>query len=823
MAANSARRLSLLTVRAATAVLLSVGLVPAALGADGAGPDSDFFEKKVRPVLVDHCYKCHSAEAEAGKKLKAGLFLDTREGMLKGGEGGPVIVPGEPDKSRLIEAVRYHNPDLQMPPKGPRLTDEQVADLAAWVKAGAPDPRTSSATQPAAPVDMGAATRHWSFQPPKQHAVPDVRRADWPKSAIDHFILAKLEQSGLTPAPPADKRTLIRRATFDLTGLPPTPQEVRAFLDDDSADAFGKVVDRLLASPAYGERWGRHWLDVVRYADTAGDGADYPVREAYKYRNYVIDSFNRDKPYDQFLREQIAGDVLAAEGPAEKYAERVIATGYLAVSKRFGYRADSTGFRHLDLADAIEVVGKSVLGLSVGCARCHDHKYDPVSMADYYALYGILDSSTFTFPGGEEQQRPADLVPLVPPAGREGAEKQWRAAVAELDAKAKAAEAERTRLKSQPATAPAAPEALAAAEKEARNIKRQRDELAATPPYEVAYGVVEGKPADAKIQLRGEPNRRGPLVRRGFLKVLGGQQLPEGSKGSGRLELAGWLTDPKNPLTARVMVNRIWQHHFGRGIVATPSDFGARGSPPTHPELLDLLALRFVEKGWSIKAMHREILLSAAYQVSCEDQPAGLNSDPENKLLWKFSRRRLEAEAIRDAMLAVSGNLDRTMGGEHPFPPVSKWGFTIHNPFYAVYETNRRSVYLMVQRQKKHPFLSLFDGADPNVSTDERVTTVTPAQALYLMNDPFVHEQSAGLARRLLAEAKDDAGRVRRAHELATGREPAREDVGRALEFVKQYGEKLAALGKPPEEGEPSAWAAYARVLLTSNTFLFVE
>jgi hypothetical protein len=792
--------------------------------AEAKGAESpDFFETKVRPVLVDHCYKCHSAEAEAGKKLKAGLFLDTREGLLKGGEGGPVLVPGEPDKSRLIEAVRYHNPDLQMPPKGPRLTDEQVADLAAWVKAGAQDPRTRSATQPAAAVDMGVASRHWSFQPPKQHAASDVRRADWPKSAIDHFILAKLEDNRLAPAPPADKRTLIRRATFDLTGLPPTPQEVRAFLDDDSPDAFGKVVDRLLASRAYGERWGRHWLDVVRYADTAGDGADYPVREAYKYRNYVIDSFNRDKPYDQFLREQIAGDVLAAEGPPEKYAERVIATGYLAVAKRFGYRADSTGFRHLDLADAIEVVGKSVLGLSVGCARCHDHKYDPVSMADYYALYGILDSSTFTFPGGEEQQRPADLVPLAPPAEREEAEKQWRAAVAELDAKAKAAEAERTRLKSEPASSSAAPEAVAAAEKEARNLKRQRDELAATPPYEVAYGVIEGKPADAKIQLRGEPNRRGPVVRRGFLKVLGGQQLPEGRKGSGRLELAGWLAEPKNPLTARVMVNRIWQHHFGRGIVATPSDFGARGSPPTHPELLDVLALRFVEKGWSIKAMHREILLSAAYQMSCEDQPAGLNLDPENKLLWKFSRRRLEAEAVRDAMLAVSGNLDRSMGGEHPFPPVSKWGFTIHNPFYAVYETNRRSVYLMVQRQKKHPFLSLFDGADPNVSTDERVTTVTPAQALYLMNDPFVHEQSAGLAKRLLAEAEDDAGRVRLAHELATGREPRQEDVARALEFLKQYREKLGALDKPPEERELAAWAAYGRVLLTSNAFLYVE
>ena len=668
----------------------------------------------------------------------------------------------------------------------------------------------ATADEPPSPPTVEQAKTFWSFQPPKAHPVPPVKRADWPRSPVDHFILARLEARGLSPAPPADKRTLLRRATFDLTGLPPTPGEIAAFLADESPDAFAKVIDRLLASPAYGERWGRHWLDVVRYADTAGDGADYPVREAYKYRDYVIRSFNADKPYNTFLREQIAGDLLADKGPPDQYADRVTATGFIAVGKRFGYRPDEA-FRHLDIADTIEVLGRSVLGLSVGCARCHDHKYEPVSINDYYALYGIFNSSAYTFPGGEEHQRPDGLVPLVPPAQREAIEKEWKEKLADLDAKLKDAKTDKA-------------EKTPEAKKAAAELKRQRDELAANPPYEVAYAVVEGgKPDDAHVQLRGERHRRGDKVPRGFLKVLGGHMLPKDCKTSGRLELAEWLADKANPLTARVMVNRIWQHHFGRGIVKTSSDFGTRGSPPTHPELLDWLALQFIEKGWSIKAMHRVMMLSATYQQSAVSSQQSAAEDAGNELLSRFSRRRLDAEAIRDAMLLVSGTLDTSPAGPHPFPPTSQWRYTIHNPFYAVYEHDRRSVYLMVQRQKKHPFLSLFDAADPNVSTEERSTTVTPAQALYLMNDPFVHAKSAALAARVIREASDDGARVRLAYEATHGREPDADELVRAGMFLGRYREKLASLGKSASEQEQGAWAALSRVLLTSNGFLFVE
>ena len=656
-------------------------------------------------------------------------------------------------------------------------------------------------------ASVRAAADWWAFQPPKDPAPPEVKGAGWVRSPIDRFVLAGLEAKALAPAPPADKRTLLRRVTFDLTGLPPTPEEYAAFLADDSAATFATVVDRLLASPRYGERWGRHWLDVVRYADTAGDGADYPVREAYKYRDYVIDAFNSDTPYDAFLREQVAGDLLAAQDPPEAYARRVIATGYLAVGKRFGYRPNNA-FRHLDLADTLDVVGQSVLGLSLGCARCHDHKYDPVSMGDYYALYGIFDSAAYTFPGGEEHQRPDGLMPLVPPAEREKLDAAWNARLAELDGKIAA-------LPKEPATD---------ADKSAkRKLTRERNDLAANPPYPVAYAASEGKASNAKVQLRGEPGRAGDVVPRGFLKVLGGQTLPADCKGSGRLELAGWLTDPKNPLTARVMVNRIWQHHFGRGIVDTPNDFGTRGSPPSHPDLLDWLAVRFVEQGWSVKKMHRLILLSAVYQMASADDPAARQADPDNRLLWHYPRRRLDAESIRDAMLATGGLLDTTPAGPHPFPPVEKWNYTIHNPFYGLYDHRRRSVYLMVQRQKKHPFLSLFDGADPNVSTDRRHATITPAQSLFLMNDPFVHECATGLAKRVTAAADDDGERVRLAFELTLGREPDADDFVRAGGFLARYREKLASAGQPPDARDLAAWSAYARVLMTSNGFLYVE
>jgi hypothetical protein len=1019
--------------RAALLVIVALGLHPAHVLAES---DSDFFETRIRPLLLAKCDGCHSTTKG---KTSGGLALDTRDGWQKGGDSGAVIVPGKPDESALIRAVKYLDSDLQMPPKekGGKLTDAEIALLVEWVRRGAPDPRGTAARIGGMPLDE--ARRWWAFQPLKPIALPVVKDQAWPATDLDRLILAQQEQRGLTHNPQADKRTLIRRATFDLLGLPPTPEEIDAFLKDESQDAFAKVVDRLLNSPAYGERWGRHWLDVARYADTAGDGADYPVREAGKYRDWVIRSFNADQPFDEFIREQIAGDVLAKSGPPEKYADRVTATGFLAIGKRYGY-APNPDYQYLDFADAIDSVGRSILGLSIGCARCHDHKFDPITAADYYALYGIFQSSKWAFPGGEEQKRPAHFLPLVPPEEAARRDQAKAAELARLDLEISRLKLERSTLDGKsiaggvdlafegqtigkppamswlsagpnsveadaqspfshvhpagtrgvrlgtgvpnegvryvfenglraapgrqmhftidfrtvaptdktgtyrfylgrgviasqalecsisatefaikdgpkweiirklepgtwytlrlslnpeqktysgvvgtptdltpfqekglspgwdgvadtficdgighiagpapvrdldniglqeapfgvpgsgpiPAHVPAADnkERLAKVDTELAAATKLREAEAAREMYEVVYGVSEGAAVNARIQKRGEPDKLGDEVPRRFIEILGGDVLPKESTGSGRLELANWLTRSTNPLTARVFVNRVWQWHFGQGLVPTASDFGSRGEPPSHPELLDWLTARFIESGWSVKSLHRLIMQSLTYQLSSEDDASNLKLDPANRWLWRASRRPLEAESIRDAMLAVSGKLDRSNPAAHPFPPVGTWGFTIHNPFHAVYDSNHRSVYLMIQRNRRHPFLALFDAADPNLSVAERQPTTTPTQTLFLMNSPFVHEQSEALARRLLSAQLDDPARIRLAFEMAHGRVPSETEVGAALEFVAAYGKKLADQGIAADRQVVAAWAALARVLLTSNAFLYVD
>lgn len=701
-----------------------------------------FFEMNVRPVLVEHCHKCHGLQ-----KQKADLRLDSRPRILKGGDSGPAAIPGHPEKSLLIKAIRHVSGTPKMP-IGKKLSHREIDDLVRWVQMGLPYPEPLAALQ-ADPKNW------WAFQSPRQPEVPKVHNTAWAQAPLDHFILARLETEGLKPAAPADRRTLIRRATFDLIGLPPMPEEIDAFLADASPGAYAKMVDRLLASPHYGERWGRHWLDVVRYADTAGETADYPVPQARLYRDYVIDSFNKDKPYDEFLREQIAGDVLAAAGPLERYAERVVATGFIAISRRFGF--DPQNYHHLTIQDTIDTLGQAALGLTLGCARCHDHKYDPITREDYYGLYGIFASTKYAFPGSEEKKRPADMVPLAPLAK-------------------------------------------------------------GTVP--VAYGVVEGKSQNARIHIRGEPRELGPEVPRRFLEILGGDLLPKDVAGSGRRQLADWLTRPSNPLTARVMVNRIWQHHFGVGLVATENDFGVRGKRPTHPELLDFLAVTFQQSGWSVKAMHRLIMLSQTYQQGSGEAKA-VAADPENQFLGRFTRRRLDAESIRDAMLCLGGNLDRTPGGPHPFPPVDKWSYTQHDPFNAIYDTPKRSVYLMTPRLKRHPYLALFDGPDSNASTARRLPTTVPTQALFFMNDPFVHAQAAGLARRVMTATGDAEKRLTLAFTLALARPPAPEEARESREFLDWYQKGLA--GTPRSEQESRAWAALARTLLGRNEFLYVD
>jgi hypothetical protein len=769
------------------AILTAALLSPAVIWAQS--PDKgEFFELKIRPLLTSNCFGCHTTAASGG------LRLDSRGAVLKGGKSGAAITPGKPEQSLLVQAVSYKHERLKMPPPG-KLQDEQIADLTRWIRDGAVWPESAGAQSSDGFAITPRQRAWWAYQPLQDPA---------PNSAIDRFILSKLKERGLRPAPLADKRTLIRRATYDLTGLPPSPAEIEAFLADRSQDAFAKLVDRLLASPHYGERWGRHWLDLVRYADTAGNNGDFPVPQAYLYRDYVIASVNRDKPYDQFVREQIAGDLLPARNEDE-YWEHVTATGYLANGHRFDIHPGMTN--PLTVADIVDNLGDVFLGLSVKCARCHNHKFDAISARDYYALYGIFDSVHFPFPGSENLQQQREMFYRMDSAQARSIMKPVLARQAAPDSGLKEL------LKSKTAMGPPQDEFNA----------QLRDILKDAPRLPKLYAVSDGVPHNARIQRYGEPRDLGDEAPRGFLQILGGQRLPPDVKGSGRLQLAEWLTDPKNPLTARVMVNRIWQHHFGKGLVATSSNFGERGQPPSHPELLDYLASRFIASGWSMKAMHRLMMLSQAYQLASEGPESNLAADPDNKLLWKFNRRRLDAEEIRDSLLMMGGALDLSGSpGPHPFPAEETWQYTIHQPFSEAYGTNRRSVYLMVQRSRRHPYLALFDGADPNSGAAERTNSTSPLQALFFMNSGFVAQMASQFAAELIASDPDLTARVDRAYRRVLGRPPEREEIGRALDYLATAKSKLAA-SKCESERMELALASYLRALVQSNEFLFVD
>ncbi|MAT14726.1 MAG: hypothetical protein CMJ46_05575 [Planctomyces sp.] len=1012
----------------------------------------DLFENEIRPLLLKKCIECHGA-----KKSESGLKLNTLEGMLAGGDSGPAISLEQPGDSLLLKALN-HQDGYEMPPRE-KLGANAIAAVAQWLDQGANWPSGVVLDSGGPKIRGGAITaeerQFWSFQPISDPAPPVIEGAEV-RNDIDRFIQHKLLMAGISPVAPATKSVWLRRVSFDLTGLPPTPEEVEAFAADTSDDAYAKVIERLLNSPAYGERWGRHWLDVVRYADTAGETSDYPVPLAYKYRNWVINAFNIDLPYDEFIRQQIAGDIISDQDPVpttkeelDRYRELRIATGYIAISRRFGF--DVENYHHLTIQDTIDVMGQSVLGLTLGCARCHDHKFDPVNMTDYYALYGIFDSTRYSFPGSEEKKRPYDLYPELPPAmvvkaqqehdqelsiienkldemnrqlaelyihleaiagssqyfGFEDAElgtehltgfvKYGSVSVAEnsqspfnnvfphgtrgisfpgnadnnailikfdpatepasvlyynIDFRnnAEAEEATRayrfyvghgpgnsaameiavngtqllvkdgteykeiTRIASGEwynlqvalnletrsfagtlttpvksvsfqniqfssgwdgtidttfvdnfgpgegrspaheidnlsiATTPFSAASLSENNDSVsasqsnllveklrlkRDLQKQIDDLyqqkqvlqarGAIPMAERIYGAIEKETAgNARIQLRGDITRLGDEAPRRNLDILGATPIPDSSQ-SGRLQLASWWTDDENPLFARVMVNRIWQHHFGSGLVRTENDFGVRGEKPSHPELLDWLATRFRESGYSIKEMHRLILNSGAYRRSSDFSESAYQEDPDARLLWRVNRRRLSAEEIRDAMLMVSGNLDRTVGSEHPFPEVESWGFTQHNPFYAAYPTNRRSIYLMQQRLKRHPFLSLFDGADTNVSTAHRDLTTVPTQALFLMNNEFVHEQAAAFRLRLFEFADDEDQRIQNAFEISLSRMPSLTETTEAREFLNGYRASARESGVSIDEAEILAWNGLLRTLLTRNEFLFVD
>ena len=634
-----------------------------------------------------------------------------------------------------------------------------------------------------ASVIVGQAA-HWAFEPVRTVTPPALKDAlsDHP---IDRFIRARQKtQAG----PLADRRTLLRRAYFDLIGMPPPAGS----LDDQKS--FTDRIDELLASPRYGERWGRHWLDLARYADTAGENSDFPIPEAYLYRDYVIDSFNADKPYDQFLREQIAGDIIGRAGQPEDYAERVIATGFLAQSKRFG--TGDLEDMHLIIEDTLDTMGKVVLGIGLSCARCHDHKYDPTSMKDYYGLYAFFQNTDYPFPGGESARVPKYFVPTVHPSITEPKDEAYLAQhQPEID-----------RLKE-----------LIKSKKDTKSNQTKLDQILNQLPSRLvpaAYGVKEGKTKETYVHKLGNPRSRGDKIKPGVPSFLDhhGFALPQ--KGSGRLQLAEWLTDPENPLTARVMVNRIWQHHFGQPLVPTPSNFGLQGEAPSHPDLLDWLAKRFIESGWSIKAMHRLIMTSKTWQLA---------SRPEADNYTAFIRRRLDAEAIRDSMLQLGGNLELQRPGPHPFPAKDKWKFSAHYQFKAVYPSNHRSVYLMVQRLHPHPFLAIFNGPDTSATTAQRDQSTVPLQALFMSNSDFVQTQSRGLAEALLDAEKDTTKRVRLAFRRVLSRDPGAAEIQRAHNYLGAYANLLAEEGLTGRERAIGAWASFAKTLLTSNEFIFVD
>jgi mono/diheme cytochrome c family protein len=775
--------------------------------------EEEFFEARVRPVLAAHCLECHGTE-----KPKGGLRLDARESMLKGGESGPVVVPGKPEESPLIEAIRYDG-GVQMPPKG-KLRDEEIAALTQWVKRGAHWPEahpgkggptvataaTAAVTTPSGAVAVPALDRSlWSLQPVGNPAPPPARDEAWATSRIDRFILARLEANGLAPAPPADKATLIRRATFDLIGLPPTSEEIGAFLHDDAPDAFARLVDRLLASPHYGERWGRYWLDVARYGEDQAHSFQprlYP--NGFRYRDWLIRALNRDLPYDRFILEQIAGDLL--EGPDRDRLDRLAALGFFACGPV--YYGDRNKLDQY--ADRIDTLTRGFLGLTVACARCHDHKYDPIPTTDYYALEGIFASTEYA------------EIPAVP---REQVE-AYNKAQATIGAKEKEIttflKAEAARLKKNvPNDQLKRFERMLTGEAKAK-VKALRaavDNLKTTAPPK--YGVIHtladaSRPTEMPVLIRGNEKTPGAKVPRRFLTVLGGDRAAF-QHGSGRLELARAIASGANPLTARVMVNRIWQYHFGRGLVGTASNFGTLGERPSHPDLLDWLSHRLVSSGWSLKALHREIMLSSVYQQSSRFDSQGYARDPGNTLLWRMNRRRLDVEAWRDAMLAVARRLDVTIGG----PSVS-----LDTP-----ANHRRTVYAAISRHDLAWMLRLFDFPDPNITSGQRVETTIPLQQLFVLNSEFMANCARAVAVRLLSatsssrgqDRPDEAARIRRAYLLLYGRNVSERELELGLAYLRTPEPPAATDPHPQTHTDISRWERYTQALLATNEFLFVD
>ncbi|MCA9201790.1 MAG: PSD1 domain-containing protein [Planctomycetales bacterium] len=802
----------------------------------------EFFTQHVEPILRQKCFKCHGGEG----KIEGGLKLTNHAGLMAGGESGEAVSLDSPDESLLIDAINYQS--FEMPPTG-KLAPEQIATLTKWVKLGAPFPAGFDASarpgEHHGPPEVNEETKKfWAYQPVRRPDAPSVQRKDWVRTPIDAFVLAGLEQAKLAPNDPAEKTALLRRATYDLTGLPPTPEQVRAFLADESPEAFQRVVDQLLESPQYGEKWGRHWLDLVRYAETNSYERDDAKPFVWRYRDYVIRSFNDDKPYDEFIREQLAGDEMQPRTP-----DRLIATGYY----RLGIWDDEPADRELafydDLDDIMMTTGQVFLGMTINCARCHDHKLDPISQRDYYSLLSFLAGlNRYGVRGGDSVQQ-SSLRTIASPDERE----KHAEAVAEYERHVAENNRQLTELE-KPVVADFQPVEVEEFKHEMNKIplvkkrvggvisqeqfdqyvelkKRQRELSQQKPPaLEQALCVSEigREPREMFVLARGNPQGKGDRVEPAFPEVLSPPKptfpdLADDQKTSGRrTALANWVASPDNPLTARVMANRVWQYHFGRGLVRTPNDFGFQGERPTHPELLDWLAAELVEGGWRLKRLHRLIMNSNAYQMSSQGNEAALAVDPRNDRLWRFDMRRLEAEEIRDSILAVNGSLNLKMGGPSIYPlipeavlagqsrPGAGWGNS------SPEERNRRSVYIHLKRSLITPILADFDVADADTTCPVRFATTQPTQALGMLNSDFLNDEAAVFARFLKSQTDDAQQQVALAMRRAFQREPQDAEVTRGLSLIRSLRDKH---GYDPDR----ALQYYCLVVLNLNEFMFLD
>ncbi|MFP6621536.1 MAG: PSD1 and planctomycete cytochrome C domain-containing protein [Pirellulaceae bacterium] len=753
--------------------------------------DIEFFEKKIRPVLAARCYSCHSNRS---KTVKGSLKVDSRGALIAGGDSGSAIVPGKPQESLLIAAIQFkENADVQMPPKG-KLPAHEIDALTEWVRRGAPFPGGTASTPPAErKIDFAEARKFWSFVPVEQKPLPKTKQADWAKQRIDHFVLAAMEANGLSPSEEADRATLLRRLTFDLTGLPPTPGEVTAFINDKSPPAYQAAVERLLNSKHFGERWARVWLDLARYTDRTASWL-YSTGHAHLYRDWVVQALNDDMPYDQFVHRQLATDFMPETG-----SEDIAALGFLGLSPNYWKELQlPSEIIKVIVADEweerIDTVSRTFLGLTVACARCHHHKFDAITMQDYYALAGVFASCRI-------KERPTIDESLYAPVRTAKTEiAKHEAKVKELKKKKPQPKEEIDALTAKIVELKKTPyfSALMAPAVTEESLSVERKGKTAQSGTKLVY---HPRPQDLHLFVRGNPNRLGDLVPRRFLQVLSRSDQPTPFKtGSGRLELAQAITTDAHPLAARVLVNRIWLAHFGRGLVTTPSNFGQSGERPSHPELLDDLAARFIAGGWSMKKLHREIVLSATYRQSSRDDRSRAKTDPDNLWLSRMPRTRLSVEAWRDAMLAVSGELDKTIGG----PSV---GLTDA-------ANKRRTIYCTIHRREMSTMLLTHDFPDPTAHSPQRVGTTTTLQGLYALNGPMMLTRSKELATRLLnEELESDRERVSLAYQLLFAREPSERETKLALDFV----------GDTTGKARENTWMQYAHVLLASNEFLFVN